>query len=360
MKSVVQTAELCAGEWVEVRSKEEILKTLDKNGGLDNLPFMPQMFQYCGKRFMVFKRAHKTCDTVRKPQALKMASAVHLEGLRCDGEAYGGCQAECLLFWKEAWLKRVSPAGLPHSQRSCESILGERLPGGGEVACTEEDVRLATSTHNGEEPVYVCQATQLPHATTPLPWWDLQQYVEDYLSGNVSLKQMVPRFVFGVYFNIMQAGIGLGGIMRWAYDTFQAWTGGPYPKRSGVIPAGQPTPTSTLNLQPGQLVRVKSYNEILATLDSTNKNQGLYFDCEQVPFCGGTYRVHRRMSKLIDEKTGRLIRLKTPAVILEDVWCRARYSDCRPFCPRSIYSYWREIWLERLPDNSGPALPQKL
>ena len=55
---------LRAGDWVEVRSKEEILRSLDKNGRLEGLPFMPQMFQYCGKRFRVFKRAHKTCDTV--------------------------------------------------------------------------------------------------------------------------------------------------------------------------------------------------------------------------------------------------------------------------------------------------------
>ena len=48
---------------MEVRSKEEILRSLDKNGRLQELPFMPQMFQYCGKRFRVFKRAHKTCDT---------------------------------------------------------------------------------------------------------------------------------------------------------------------------------------------------------------------------------------------------------------------------------------------------------
>ena len=33
----------CAGDWVEVLSKEEILRTLDKNGRLDKLPF-----KYCG------------------------------------------------------------------------------------------------------------------------------------------------------------------------------------------------------------------------------------------------------------------------------------------------------------------------
>jgi hypothetical protein len=36
-----------AGDWVEVRSKEEILRTLDA-GPVDDLPFMPQMFRYSG------------------------------------------------------------------------------------------------------------------------------------------------------------------------------------------------------------------------------------------------------------------------------------------------------------------------
>ena len=97
-----------AGEWVEVRTKEEILKTLDNKGQLNGLPFMPQMFQFCGRRFRVYKRAHKTCDTVNDYKGRKMDSAVHLEGIRCDGKAYGGCDAACLIYWKEAWLKRVA------------------------------------------------------------------------------------------------------------------------------------------------------------------------------------------------------------------------------------------------------------
>lgn len=55
------------GDRVEVRSKEEILATLDSNGRLEGLPFMPQMFEYCGQGFQIFKSAHKTCDTVNGP-----------------------------------------------------------------------------------------------------------------------------------------------------------------------------------------------------------------------------------------------------------------------------------------------------
>ncbi len=37
---------LRAGDWVEVKSKEEILAMLDKNGQLEGLPFRPQMMHY--------------------------------------------------------------------------------------------------------------------------------------------------------------------------------------------------------------------------------------------------------------------------------------------------------------------------
>jgi len=40
---------LKAGEWIEVRSREEILSTLDDRGCHQKTPFMPEMLQYCGK-----------------------------------------------------------------------------------------------------------------------------------------------------------------------------------------------------------------------------------------------------------------------------------------------------------------------
>ena len=48
--------------------------------------------------------------------------------------------------------------------------------------------------------------------------------------------------------------------------------------------------------------------------------------------------------------------MKTPCIILDSVVCQSRYSHCRMFCPRSIYSYWREIWLERVaPASATPG-----
>ncbi len=311
---------------------------------------MPQMFEYCGKRFRVFKRAHKTCDTVNPVAGRRVPGGIHLD-LRCDGKAYGGCQAACLIFWNAAWLKplgeRVSSR---EPSRSHDQVVAD-------YGCTEQDVLKATSVggrQSDDKTRYTCQATQLPYFTMPLAWYDVRQYLQDYRSGNVSLRRILLGFIYVSYFYGSLAYRGrLGRPARWLYDRFQAlWGGVPFPRKHGTVPAGQTTPTSTLNLQPGELVRVKSYDEILATLDGSNFNRGMLFDAELVPFCGGVYRVKARVNKFINEKTGTMSTLKTPAVILDGVWCQSRYSYCRMFCPRSIHSWWREIWLERISDKN--------
>ena len=65
-------------------------------------------------------------------------------------------------------------------------------------------------------------------------------------------------------------------------------------------------------------------------------------------YCGGEYKVLRRVEKIIDEKTGKMMRMKNDCIILEGVVCTARYSHFRRLCPRAIYPYWREIWLKRV------------
>lgn len=41
------------GMVVEVKPVEEILATLDQEGAVDALPFMPEMLQFAGRRFTV-------------------------------------------------------------------------------------------------------------------------------------------------------------------------------------------------------------------------------------------------------------------------------------------------------------------
>jgi hypothetical protein len=88
-------------------------------------------------------------------------------------------------------------------------------------------------------------------------------------------------------------------------------------------------------------------------VNTENQNHGFLFDADTVPYCGGTHRVMKRVSRIIDEKTGAMLEMKHPCIILEDVVCQSRYSACRILGPRAIYSYWREIWLERVPESEG-------
>ena len=199
------------------------------------------------------------------------------------------------------------------------------------------------------DPTYVCQATRLPYATSDLGPFDIRQYLQDLASGNVGFAQWLRGVLFINYEHLINLGIGLGAPLRWLYDRIQSiWGGIPYPRRPGKIPMGQPTPAMELNLRENELVRVKSYEQILATGNADNRNRGMGFDAELVPYCGGTYRVLRRVTKIINEQTGKMVSMKNPCIILDNVVCQGRYSRCRMFCPRAIYPYWREIWLERV------------
>jgi hypothetical protein len=309
------------------------------------------MFEYCGQKFRVYKRAHKTCDTVNGTGGRRLADGIHLENLRCDGQAYGGCQAACLIFWKEAWLRPVEDNVVRSASVEANPVLADTPVSN--TGCSEAAVQAGTLANDqpvSGGPKYSCQATDLPVFTEKLPWWDARQYVEDYTSGNVPLRRLVSGMIYAGYYYLSRPGRSpIHKPLVWLYDKIVAlWNGVPYPRRKGTMPVGGPAPMVTLDLQPGELVRVKSYEEILTTIDSSNKNRGLFFDAEMVPYCGRTFRVRSRVSQFIGETTGRMVTLRTPAVILENVWCRSHYSDRRMLCPRSIYSWWREAWLERI------------
>lgn len=358
------SATLKAGDWVEVLSAEEIARTLDAHGQLEAMPFMPEMLRYCGKRFRVQARAHKTCDTVDYIGGRRLLHAVHLEGLRCDGEAHGGCHALCLLFWKEAWLERVDGPGGPARH---DETPAPTPPTPGETGRPDGLVWLGTrkpgEPADAPDPTYVCQATRLVDASVSLRRSDVAQYVEDFTSGNVGLGRMLAGFVFLAYETVIGGRYGVGSLLRTLFDVLRPlWGGGPYPGRRGKIPKGGKTPQRKLDLQAGELVRVRELPEILETVDEDLRNRGMGFHSEMVPFTGKTYRVLRRIEKIVHEKTGKMIQLKNDAVILEDVVCQARYINmCRRFCPRSVYLYFREIWLERVetPAAAGSAPPAR-
>jgi len=55
--------------------------------------------------------------------------------------------------------------------------------------------------------------------------------------------------------------------------------------------------------------------------------RGLHgFDAEMARFCGRTARVKARANRCVDERTGRMLTMKYPCIILEDIVCEGVFK----------------------------------
>lgn len=100
---------LKAGDVVKIRSKEEILKTLDEKYTMGGCGFMREMWQYCGSQHKVLKKVEYFFDE-RNSRYLKAHNIVLLEGLYCSGnlsKSMPNCDRMCFFFWREEWLKKI-------------------------------------------------------------------------------------------------------------------------------------------------------------------------------------------------------------------------------------------------------------
>jgi len=180
-------------------------------------------------------------------------------------------------------------------------------------------------------------------ASSYMAWWDPRQYWRDWWSGNVSLSEMARVMMFSL-FKLVLHYIGGYRLLVPLYDRLQRLRGGqPYPFRVGTL--GQ-TPVEKLDLAPGEWVQVKSYEEILATLNVKNRNRGLSFDVEMVKYCNGVYQVLCRVERIIEPQSGRLLHFENDCIILDGVTTR---GDHHRFYSQNEYPFWREIWMRRCP-----------
>jgi hypothetical protein len=316
------------GDIVEVRSAAEILATLDRDAAVDKMPFMPEMLRHAGRRYKVSCRVDKICDTVAATGGRRMRDTVFLEDLRCDGAAHGGCQQGCRLYWKEAWLRRVDDRSDASSgagdERADAALKLEHLARAG--------MRTVRDIKGKPTEVWRCQVTEAFVATTPLRTSNLAQYWRELTNGNFRLLRFIFIAVRGFPIEI---GRRIGLIK-------------PVPLRGSVSewPA-----VEQVDFQPGDLVQVKSRKEIAATLDERGFNRGLSFDREMLRYCGQTMRVRGRVQQVIDDKTGRMLKIRKDCVILEGAYCRGELTQNQWYCPRQIYPFWRDAWLRRVEES---------
>ncbi len=320
LRAVVRGSWLLAGDVVEIRSLEQIRNTLDASGCYDGLPFMAEMAAFCGRRARVFRVVDKIYDYGRSNTLRRLKDAVLLDDLRCDGSAHGGCQASCYMIWNRRWLRRVP--------RAAAADLLEAGDFGAHMH--PRRVPAVVPAVNGALPTrYECQYTQLAVASTPLRPWDLRQDVRPLLSGNVTLRAFAVA-VLTRLFNAVQAYRGGSGFPAMA---------------RGVLTK---TPLVVHDLASGSRVRVLSRDQIAATLDVKGRNRGLWFDLDMIKYCGGRYTVAKRVQRIIDAATGRMLEMKTPSIVLQGADASGEFLH---FCPQHEQIFWRESWLA--PESTG-------
>jgi hypothetical protein len=303
---MARSLKLRVGEWVIVKPWDQIRATLDERGTLENLPFMPEMVAFCGRRLRVHARADRTCVETQKQRG--MDDTVWLEDARCDGSGHQGCQIECLTFWKEAWLDRADAAA----------------PAAGRGA-PPDPWPYPLQDQAG---MWICQSSQIAKASHPLGiWGNVGTYLNDLRYGNVGPARLV-RLAW-IFANLK---------LRGRYGDYRELQGD-HPK----TPPFQP-----LDLLPGEVVEVRGAEEIRRSLDANGRHRGLPFTYDLLEFSGKRFKVKRRIEKVIDESTGQMRQPKN-AVILEGVRCT---GNLRRGCARCTYLLWREAWLKKVEETT--------
>lgn len=118
-------------------------------------------------------------------------------------------------------------------------------------------------------------------------------------------------------------------------------------KKSGaaIRPLG---PEEVLRLEPGELVEVKTLDEIRATLDARGKNRGLLFTDDMRGYAGKQFRVFKRVESIFLEESKQRRTLKN-TVLLDAVYCPGITFRC----DRSCFLFWKEAWVRRVPSMEG-------
>ena len=303
-----KTPNFLAGQLVEVRSAAEIAATLDAEGQLDGMPFMPEMVRFCGQKLYISRRADKTCVEGFHGMR-KLGGSVLLDEVRCDGAAHDGCQRNCQIFWNEAWLKPVTDGGASLiGDLRTETLARERL----ETARTRKDDS------------YYCQSTVLGDITAPQSKWAINHLVTDVARGELTTIGLILT-IGRTIVNRIRGLFGLGDL-------------------GALVGSSETKSKDALDLKPGEWVRIKPADEIKATLGPDGRNFGLSFEPEMSRYIGGLYQVDFPVRTIILEETGRMAKLNR-TVALKGLSCK---GICAKNCPRANTLYWRESWLERV------------
>ncbi|MFZ7131986.1 MAG: hypothetical protein ACOWWR_06470 [Eubacteriales bacterium] len=99
-------------------------------------------------------------------------------------------------------------------------------------------------------------------------------------------------------------------------------------------------------LKPGELVKVRSIDDIETTLDKFRKTGGCTFQLKMYDHCDKEYKILKKVDYFFDEYKQKMCKCKD-IYILEGCYCEGKAAFLRP-CSRNCFYFWKINWLEKL------------
>ena len=96
----------------------------------------------------------------------------------------------------------------------------------------------------------------------------------------------------------------------------------------------------------GDVVRIRSKEQIQETLDENHKLKGCLFMEEMWQYCGTKHRILKKVDSFYDEANRRMCKARN-IVLLDGVYCSGQFQRYKKRCDRCCLLFWKEEWLEK-------------
>jgi len=106
-------------------------------------------------------------------------------------------------------------------------------------------------------------------------------------------------------------------------------------------------PERTPIFDAGNMVRVKSKDDIVQLIQPTGKTDGCLFTEQMWGYCGNVYPVLRVVESFFDERKKRSFKARSPVYILQDLICDGISESHPQKCDHGCFLIWHEDWLEK-------------
>jgi hypothetical protein len=151
------------------------------------------------------------------------------------------------------------------------------------------------------------------------------QVMTNTVEGNESLEELLRRRMLVFLRRVMKI--------------YRNWTR-PRSERA----AAATTASAVAELQKGDLVRVRSLEDVERTLDYRGFTKGCKFMGQMAQYCDQEFQVAGKVEKFFDEARCRTLKCKN-LVVLDRVHCN---GESVGGCDRKCFLFWRAEWLEKI------------